>query len=182
MQSGFGRADSQMNRRVESMADLVVGRNPKGSQMRPVAERMRERVKKIAKSGCWEWQSTRNIQGYGILHIWNRRYGSTHRINWILHRGKIPRGLLVLHRCDNPICCNPDHLFLGTNKDNTHDMMRKGRMPRGADAPRAVLNEAAVQEIRQSPSGMAVPLAAKFGVTVWTIFDVRKRRSWAYVP
>jgi len=80
----------------------------------------------VSKSGCWEWQKALNPNGYGKAYF-NGKLRQSHRISWILHRGKIPVGLFVLHHCDNPICVNPDHLFLGTQKDNMHDMIAKGR-------------------------------------------------------
>ena len=84
---------------------------------------------------CWEWigmtKSHHKIY-YGIL--WNprikgkpRKYQYAHRISYILHKGEIPKGLSVCHKCDNGICINPDHLFLGTHKDNMNDMAKKGR-------------------------------------------------------
>lgn len=75
--------------------------------------------------GCWEWQGTRQNQGYGL--ITERADGkmvarTTHRVSWELHYGSIPKGLMVLHRCDNRKCVRPDHLYLGTASDNAHDM------------------------------------------------------------
>jgi hypothetical protein len=73
-------------------------------------------------SGCWIWTAA-NKDGYG-------RYsnsGYAHRISWEMHFGKIPAGMFVCHKCDNPPCVNPDHLFLGTNQDNVNDMRAKGR-------------------------------------------------------
>ena len=79
-----------------------------------------------AADGCLEWPGQRDKNGYGM--IWNghgpRR---THRLAWELTNGAAPAGMQVLHRCDNPPCCNPEHLFLGTPKDNVVDMMAKGR-------------------------------------------------------
>src|SRR5947207_548479 len=77
-------------------------------------------------SGCWIWTGARSLNGYGVMgmpHI-NR---NAHRISWEIHRGIIPNKICVLHRCDTPSCVNPDHLFLGSLKDNTRDMVKKGR-------------------------------------------------------
>jgi hypothetical protein len=79
---------------------------------------------------CWEWQRQIKIGGYGAMRIGTkttRRMCQAHRICWQIHNGSIPEGLLVLHKCDNRICCNPDHLFLGNQKDNMDDMYKKGR-------------------------------------------------------
>ena len=85
-------------------------------------------------TGCWLWMDCAHEFGYGLLKIGGRKgpVVRAHRYAWELHNGPIPRGLFVCHRCDNPPCCNPAHLFLGTNADNVRDMRRKGR---GFDIP-----------------------------------------------
>ena len=76
--------------------------------------------------GCWEWQGYRHDWGYGKL-AYRTQYYYAHRVSYELHYGPIPDGLHVCHTCDNPRCCNPAHLFVGTAKDNLSDMMMKGR-------------------------------------------------------
>lgn len=78
---------------------------------------------------CWEWQGYRTVAGYGHISFGrsNRNQMRSHRVSWQIHYGSIPNGLWVLHKCDNPPCCNPNHLFLGTPKDNFDDMCQKGR-------------------------------------------------------
>lgn len=87
--------------------------------------RLEERCMAEPMSGCWLWTAGRNSTGYGII----AHNVVTHRASWMVFRGPIPNGLRVLHRCDNRSCINPDHLFLGTQRDNVHDMMRKQRHP-----------------------------------------------------
>src|SRR5688572_21396248 len=89
-------------------------------------ERFEAKVLKTA--GCWRWLATKNNKGYGMIGI-NAAIGKrlAHRVSYELYVGPIPDGLCVLHHCDNPECTRPDHLFLGTKKDNMADMDAKGR-------------------------------------------------------
>lgn len=86
--------------------------------------------RRITSLGCWEWVGATNKGGYGQF---TNQWGDTvHRRSWIAHKGSIPKGLFVLHDCDNRLCFNPDCLFLGTHQDNMDDMVAKGRSPKGA--------------------------------------------------
>jgi hypothetical protein len=128
---------------------------------------------------CWQWLGTTNAQGYGrfLLLGKNRR---AHRVAYLLTFGDIPNDLHVLHRCDNPGCCNPGHLFLGTNKDNSDDKIAKGRQAhvRGERNGNAVLTPAQVAIIRNSTvrSGL---LAQQYGITPQHIRVIRSgKRVW----
>ncbi len=93
---------------------------------RDVLTRLLERVEVNEDTGCWEWQGSRLPTGYGHIKS-ERRMVKTHRVTYSHYVGDIPDGLCVLHRCDNPCCCNPEHLFLGTLDDNNKDRTAKGR-------------------------------------------------------
>lgn len=105
-----------------------------GLEARPTNVPWQERFwSKVQKGeGCWEWQGRRFPFGYGAFYL-EGQWNGAHRASWRVHFGEIPDGLWVLHRCDNPPCVRPDHLFLGTHLDNVRDMCRKGRKrPRGS--------------------------------------------------
>lgn len=103
----------------------------KGKKRRPyrlklsTQERFNALVDQSGEDDCWIWKGYRT-NGYGRFQVHDKIYLAS-RIGWELANGPIPKGLLVCHHCDNPPCVNPKHLFLGTYKDNIHDMLRKGR-------------------------------------------------------
>jgi hypothetical protein len=83
-------------------------------------------------SGCWLWKFGRTTAGYGFKRI-NKKFYYAHRLSWELKNGPIPKGLFVCHKCDNPPCANPDHLFVGTCKENVWDALKKGRLHKQAE-------------------------------------------------
>lgn len=100
------------------------------------AVKLRQRFfKSVEKmpNGCWEWRGGKSAAGYGVIRVGSRSAGTsatvtTHRMSWAIHNGFVmPSGAFVCHKCDNPPCCNPDHLFLGTHLDNMRDLTAKGR-------------------------------------------------------
>ena len=157
-------------------------------------------------SGCWLWDAGLGSRGYGQFEMGtHRRQHSVgaHRVSWELHRGKIPEGMFVCHRCDVPSCVNPDHLFLGTPADNTADMMAKGRrrepvvknrrrgdnhpsrlkpecLVRGEAHHSAKLTADAVRHIRSRPMP-GRKLAALYGVAHNTILRVQNGKIWGHI-
>lgn len=135
--------------------------------------------------GCWVWTGVCNPRGYGFMSA-EAKYTAVHRLSWRIAHGEMPPSEVeVCHRCDNPPCVNPAHLFLGSHSDNMQDCADKGRMPRnGEQNGRAVLNADGVREIRRrSDAGEASPtIAADFGIQSAQVRKIARRESWSSVP
>lgn len=130
-------------------------------------------------TGCLEWQGLKNRGGYGKTTIRGKDW-NVHRYVWTLVNGPIPDGLLVCHKCDNPQCAEPEHLFLGTTKDNSEDMVRKGRSLKGERNNKSKLTPDDVRAIRAS-NERQVDLAARYGVAQNMISKIKLRRFWQHV-
>ena len=134
-------------------------------------------------SGCWNFIGCTNSVGYGRI-TYDSKLTTAHRLSYQAFVGPIPNGLFVLHKCDNRACVNPDHLFLGTQRDNIMDMIAKGRKVaggvRGARHHAAKLTEPDVMDMRKSGKHYA-ELAAEYGVSGSTVCDVISRRTWRHV-
>jgi hypothetical protein len=145
-------------------------------------------MKPLDWSGCWEWQGTRSGRGYGRFKLKSYVSTSPHRLSYALFTGRSPGGLFVCHHCDNPPCCNPAHLFLGTVQDNSDDMVRKGRAAKrdqsGERNGAAKLAASDVEAIRAKIlSGLTnVAIAAQYGVTHQIISKIRRGRAWGGEP
>lgn len=137
---------------------------------------------------CWEWQGHIDVGGYG-RSPWTsegvRKSTPAHRIAWELCVGApIPEGLWVLHKCDNPPCVRPDHLFLGTHLDNVRDMHAKDRGQVGERHHRALLKEDDIRAIRRKYPKRGVTarkLATEYGVSITNVYKIVTRKSWAHV-
>ncbi len=143
-------------------------------------KRFRTHIKKT--KGCWEWQLRKDKDGYGIFTI-KSKSKKAHRISYEINKKEIPSGMHVLHKCDNPSCVNPAHLFLGTHQDNMVDMAVKGRRS-GEKNPRSKLSENSVYFIRKlhKKGGITQTAIAKtYGVTQATVSSVVRGKSWGYL-
>lgn len=148
------------------------------------------RVRKLSKEECWEWQGSFDNKtkfGYGRA-VYKQKNIRAHRLSWIIENGAIPDNLNVCHKCDNPKCVNPNHLFLGTDKDNVADCIIKGRFTKeiGEDRYNAKLNEEQVREIRRrhtirSKVNSGVALAREFGICRTMVDAIVKRIRWKHV-
>lgn len=133
--------------------------------------------------GCWEWTAALLITGYGHFRGHNGQTIKAHRFAWIETNGPIPDGLNVLHRCDNPKCVRPSHLFLGTKADNSRDMAEKGRSTQGIKDSQAKLDDDKVRLIRQqSAEGVSQPeIANRFGIDKSNVSRIVNRKTWKHV-
>ncbi len=129
---------------------------------------------------CVEWPFARDNHGYGGIQV-GGRFRKAHRVFFEMFRGPIPDGMCVLHKCDNPACVNPDHLWLGTHAENMADRKAKGRYPVGASVTGAKLTDAAVRDIRSSDEPLRV-LAARYGCGKSVVHAVKQGRAWRHVP
>ncbi len=158
-----------------------------------LAERLWRRVDKTPGLGpngdCWEWRGYVHPTGYGQLGFDTNpgKHISTNRAAYLVAKGEIPDGLWVLHTCDNRLCCNPDHLWLGTPKENTQDMIAKGRrrsrdqVAKGEDVTLAKLTEDMVRAMRAEPPMTFKALGEKYGVSAATANKVILRQTWKHV-
>jgi hypothetical protein len=162
----------------------------------PPEDRFWDKVRK--SDGCWEWTGSSRDGLYGSFDV-DRRQVMAHRFSYELHVGKIPAGIMVCHHCDNTKCVRPDHLFLGTAKDNNRDCAAKGRKLSGDRHPlrinkeprspgekngRAILTEEKVREMRRrydAEQATQSELVAEYGVSQSVVSKVVTRTSWKHI-
>lgn len=152
---------------------------PRRSQEGSLSERFWPKVDTRDENECWEWQAYRSQDGYGMIRVNHGVVERAHRVAWILTHGEIPQGKIVCHRCDNPSCCNPSHLYAGTHSDNMRDKIR--RSPRDRQLK---LTESEVREIRQlyaSTDMLQRELAEQFSVSRAHISEIVTRKCWGWL-
>lgn len=137
----------------------------------------------IRKDGCWDFNGCRGRGGYALMSIAGKSKSAS-RVSWMIHNGPIPESLFVLHKCDNPPCTNPEHLFLGTTKQNAQDRSIKGRNSNqnGENNHSAKLIASQVVEIRELCKIMPIQeIANKFNVAIGTINSIKYRQNWRHI-
>lgn len=140
-----------------------------------------ENVVKLPGNGCWLWQASTNQGGYGRLLV-NGRSIQAHRHSWQLANGPIPVGRIVCHSCDTPRCVRPDHLWLGTHRENVRDAIDKGRFARGERMGTAKLTDEQVRAIRDLlQTETAASVARKFGLPYMTVSAIKHRKAWTHI-
>lgn len=135
---------------------------------------------KWGEDACWEWTRPPGSHGYGNFYFEGKKRELAHRMAYTLVRGEFDPKLFVLHSCDNRICVNPYHLSLGTPKQNSEDMCRKGRNPRGEHRSNAKLSSGAVLRIRTEKVSSCI-LAQEYGVTPQHIDKIRRGGQWKHL-
>lgn len=146
----------------------------------PLLERFERSYIPEPMSGCWLWTGSQT-KGYGSIHIKGERNpGRAHVVSYRLFKGEVPPGMMVRHKCDVRACVNPDHLLLGTSRDNMDDAIARGRHTHGVIHARAKLDDEKVRLIRKDCRTEEV-VAADYGVSQSTISNIRTRKRWKHV-
>ena len=149
-----------------------------GQTPRPLAERFWEKVDVLGKDDCWLWLAYKGQQGYGVMTVNGNQRLATHVLFYLRHGYWSPKGRTANHHCDNPSCLNPKHLYLGTNKSNTRDMVQRGRHGM------AKLTVKQVRKIRSLYSDGSITLRKlghRFGVAQSQVSLIVNNKSWGHL-
>lgn len=155
-----------------------------GPKSRDLILRITENVKEDSNL-CWIWQRQKSSTGYGKITVSSKKLFA-HRVSYEVFKGNIPENKIVMHTCDNPSCVNPDHLKLGTQKENIQDMFSKGRNPprnqqcHGESNGQAILTSPQIKEIRRriNSGSKQIDLAKEYNVSKQTISAIFTGISW----
>lgn len=143
-------------------------------------ERFIEKIRPNPDTGCWEWTAWVNSWGYGFFSG-NRKSRLAHRSSYELFCGEIPDDMLVLHKCDNPRCVRPSHLFLGTVKDNSRDMVEKGRQAYGTKNGNCKTSPEVIREIKARQDLKLREISEMFGISIKQASRIRRGEQWKHI-
>jgi HNH endonuclease len=149
----------------------------------PLKKRFWAKVNKLpGNNSCWLWTASKDTFGYGQICVKGEMF-SSHRVSFEMSRGKIPDGAQVLHKCDNPSCIRPKHLFLGNDAINSKDRVAKGRQAKGEKIHTAKLTARRVMQLRslRAEGYKYTELSEWFGIGVPQVFSICKGRAWKHI-
>ena len=131
---------------------------------------------------CWLWRGKTNNGGYGNFHKGGVYHA--HRFSWVLENGLIPKGMQINHHCDNRLCVKPDHLYAGTKKQNSSDMVSRGRVNRGSNRPLSKIKEDQVPFIRHwiNIGFLEKEVANAFKISPTAVGLIKRNKTWRHVP
>lgn len=147
--------------------------NPKRNKLNTI-ESFLNKISINSDNGCWEWSGYVNVDGYGRISI-SAQMHLVHRVSYLFHKGDIGN-FYVLHTCDNPKCCNPDHLFLGTHEDNMADRARKKKSKLGNKLSKLEVKE--IRNILLNGNTTQVRLAQQYRVSQSSISQISTHKAW----
>jgi hypothetical protein len=147
--------------------------------MKTLEERFWGKVDKRSPDECWEWTGARNNAGYGNMRV-GHSYVNAHRVSYKINIGDIPIRHVVCHKCDNPSCVNPSHLFSGKPSDNDKDKVSKGRQSRGETHPMSKLTEKQIKVILET-KGSSYEIAKCYGVSSSLIRMIKRGELWKHI-
>jgi len=164
----------------------AIARAAHAAKILPMPERFWSKVDMRGPDECWPWKACiRNKEeGYGAFML-GGKLRPAHQIAWELMNGAMPSGMNACHRCDNPVCCNPSHIFPGSHAMNMADKTAKGRQVKGASVHTAKITEQDVAAIRalktftnRAPVGLRASIAAQYGITKCSVTEIWAFRTW----
>ncbi len=146
-------------------------------------EKFWQKVDKTAPNGCWNWMAGCTSGGYGEFWF-GKKIWSTHRLAWWLTYGYIPKNKMILHKCDNRRCVNPEHLYPGTNTDNMRDRLNRGKCPRGETHPNSKMTVKKVIELRQryaAGNETVMELGLIYGMSQSSVSNIINKVQWGHI-
>lgn len=177
-----GESGSGMSKRRSHEQYKRLGKITHDKFFNSFPERFWKQVEIGDANSCWNWTGEMNSKGYGIYERCKVRKVA-HRWAWLLTHGVLDESRCLLHKCDNPLCCNPSHLVPGTMKQNSEDMVKKRRNKYGTKHYRAKLDDEKVRTVRQllAAGDSTTNIGKRFGVDSASIRDIRSGYSWKHV-